>query len=132
MSSYQTEWARNNKDKVRAAQQRYYNSQQGQWKSLDKVAKRYGIVAEDYAWMLNKQDCGCAICGTHYTNTRDNQLVIDHCHSTGKVRGLLCHKCNSGHGQYSDNLTVMCDSAEYVATHRNINDLIKEAISWHE
>lgn len=133
MPNYQTEWARANKDKVSASQRKYYATQQGQWKSLEKHYRRqYGITPVDYAWMENEQDRKCAICKCDYTETRNERLVVDHCHDTGKVRGLLCHKCNAGHGQYNDNLNIMCDSAEYVARHRTLDQLIQEATSWHE
>jgi hypothetical protein len=116
-----------------AAGSRYYWTQQGQWKNVDKhLRKAYGITAVDYAWMENEQDRKCKICATDYTETRNQRLVVDHCHDTGKVRGLLCHKCNAGHGQYNDNLTIMSDSAAYVATHRSLTKLIQEAASWHE
>ena len=129
MASYQTEWARANKHKVAESHKRYYNTQQGQWKSVDKHLRRhYGITAVDYAWMENEQDRKCKICKTDYTETRNQRLVVDHCHDTGTVRGLLCHKCNAGHGQYSDDLKIMCDSAAYVAEFRTLNQLIEEAV----
>jgi len=128
MSTYHTEWARRNKDKISASQKKYYATQQGKWKNLDNHYRRsYGITAIDYAWMENKQDRKCAICLTPHTETRDQRLVVDHCHDTGKVRGLLCHKCNAGHGQYNDDIEIVCKSAEYIAYHRPLGDLIKEA-----
>ena len=115
-------------EKFKEQQANYYYSQKGRWANMNKHLKRtYGITAEEYAWMLNAQDRKCKICDDDEKTTRNETLVVDHCHSTGKVRGLLCHKCNAGHGQYDDNLTIMCDSATYVAEHRNIFDLIKES-----
>lgn len=51
----------------------------------------YGLSLEDYDAMLARQHGACAIC----KKKSDKTLCVDHCHSTGKVRGLLCHKCNS-------------------------------------
>jgi len=57
---------------------------------------RYGITPQDYAEMLSEQGNACAICkSTTSNNGRSNQLFdVDHCHTTGKVRGLLCRDCN--------------------------------------
>ena len=124
----QQKYTANNREKVREQYKRYRDSQKGRWAEWNKhLRRKYKIDAVEYAFMLNAQDCSCKICGAHQSTTRDETLVVDHCHSTGKVRGLLCHKCNAGHGQYDDNLTIMCDSAVYVAEHRNIFDLIKES-----
>ncbi len=58
---------------------------------------RYGITIEDYSQLLGSQGGGCAICGTTPTNKR---LAVDHCHNTGKIRGLLCMTCNMQLGRY--------------------------------
>ena len=58
---------------------------------------RYGITIEDYDRMLGDQDGVCKICKNttkpKFSNNK-NKLSVDHCHSTGKVRGLLCSTCN--------------------------------------
>ena len=50
---------------------------------------RYKMTAEDYRQMLAKQNGVCALCSGPM-----ERPVVDHCHSTGKVRGILCHPCN--------------------------------------
>ncbi len=67
--------------------------------------------------MLNKQNSLCAIC--HGPETRRNQyglclLHIDHNHETGKVRGLLCHKCNSLLGYSRENKEILKSSINYL------------------
>lgn len=60
--------------------------------------RKYGITLEKYNEMLSSQDFVCKICKkpeTIKTNIRTNKLAVDHCHSTGKVRDLLCMKCNT-------------------------------------
>ena len=52
---------------------------------------KYGLSNEDFLKMANAQDGKCAACGSHQTKV----LEVDHNHVTGKVRGLLCRKCNS-------------------------------------
>jgi len=54
---------------------------------------KYGITPKDYDYMLDKQGGMCAICGEHNSKLK-RMLFVDHCHKTGKVRGLLCDTCN--------------------------------------
>lgn len=63
---------------------------------------RYGITLEDYEAMLERQDGGCAICGRPPQGKR---LSVDHNHSNGRVRGLLCVRCNSAVGLLDDDPT---------------------------
>lgn len=60
---------------------------------------RTGISADDYARMLQAQGGGCAICGNP---PRTRKLHADHDHATGKVRGLLCYRCNRALPSYVD------------------------------
>jgi Autographiviridae endonuclease VII len=60
-------------------------------------ARRYGLSLADYRALEKRQGHACAICRKM---TRD--LCIDHCHVTGRVRGLLCRSCNSALGLYAD------------------------------
>lgn len=56
---------------------------------------KWGMTTEDYKRMLDRQDGVCAICHKPPLN---NALAIDHDHDTGKIRGLLCSRCNSALG----------------------------------
>lgn len=60
------------------------------------LRKRYGITDDDYFRMLKSQNGGCAICGSITPNNGhgDRFFDVDHCHKTGRVRGLLCRDCN--------------------------------------
>lgn len=64
----------------------------------------YGMSLEDYDALLARQKFACAIC----KKRTEQPLCVDHCHSSGVVRGLLCNKCNVGLGCYGDepNLTL--------------------------
>lgn len=64
------------------------------------LRKLYGITVEDYEEMLDAQGGVCAICGgNNEGHLRKNlKLAVDHNHETGRVRGLLCDKCNRGIG----------------------------------
>lgn len=62
----------------------------------------YGITAEQYEKMVQAQADRCALCGTteHGRARHGFHWMIDHCHTTGRVRGLLCHACNVRLGAY--------------------------------
>jgi hypothetical protein len=70
---------------------------------------RYGITLVDYNEMLVKQDSRCKIC-----NTESSGLVVDHCHTSGAVRGLLCGNCNKGLGLFKDSPERMVKAAKYI------------------
>jgi Autographiviridae endonuclease VII len=84
-----------------------------EWRRKRQLAD-YGISVEDYNALLVKQDGACAIC----KRKSDRTLCVDHCHSTGVVRGLLCRKCNAGLGCYDDNPSFMLAAIEYLAAFR--------------
>lgn len=62
---------------------------------------KYGISLDSYFAMLESQDNACAICGKMDDGT-PKFFHLDHCHDTGKVRGILCKDCNLGLGRFSD------------------------------
>jgi hypothetical protein len=76
--------------------------------------RRYGIDNNDYDLMLASQDGKCAICTTLAEDSPKKQLFIDHCHSSGKVRGLLCHHCNFVIGQAKDDIEVLKNAIKYL------------------
>jgi len=80
--------------------------------------KKYGLTAEQYTVLNTDQNGACAICGLPETARCNNgnigPLSIDHCHSTGKVRGLLCSSCNTGLGRFKDDLDLLASAASYL------------------
>lgn len=72
----------------------------------------YGLSEVDYLAMKQLQGCRCAICGTHED---ERPLVVDHCHQTGKVRGLLCQPCNGALGILGDNADRLLSAICYLA-----------------
>ena len=88
-------WRANNPDKIR---NKNYKD-------------RYGITLDDYNAMLEKQKHRCHLCGSH---NNDTKLYVDHCHTKKTVRKLLCQYCNSGLGQFRDNVKVMKKAIEYL------------------
>lgn len=66
--------------------------------------------------MVEKQEGKCKICSSsdsHRTGTKYN-LFVDHCHATGKVRGLLCHHCNAGLGHLKDSKEILERAIRYL------------------
>ncbi len=71
------------------------------------LRRKYGLTRDQYDRMVLDQGGACAICkgppiGRTSQGTEHKRFDVDHCHATGKVRGLLCHKCNVMLGQARD------------------------------
>jgi hypothetical protein len=82
-----------------------------------RLRNSYGIGIEDYNRMLEAQGGVCAICGKPETAKRNGKprlLAVDHNHHTGKVRGLLCGKCNPMIGYADDDVTILERAAVYL------------------
>lgn len=99
------------------------------WRDIN-LRRKYGITEKDYEKLLAKQNGKCAICGfTPYDRAKFEgklgkqgslpinyrNLHVDHCHKTGKVRGLLCWSCNVGLGKFFDNPNTLKEAAKYVS-----------------
>lgn len=75
--------------------------------------RKYNITLDDYNKILFEQGYKCRICNIEAKELKKG-LVVDHCHSTGKVRGLLCSKCNMGLGLFEDNPEFLASAEEYL------------------
>jgi hypothetical protein len=78
---------------------------------------KYGIDLPDYERMYAEQQGCCKICGTDKPGQNQNSSYsfhVDHCHKTGKVRGLLCDKCNRGLGYFNDNPLLLQQAIAYL------------------
>lgn len=106
-------------DGKRQAWERYRNKEKskiiarkGNWR------RRYGIIEEEYRSILEKQNNVCAICKKQETRKvrggGKRNFSVDHCHKTGKVRGLLCDACNKGLGQFNDDIELICAAFKYL------------------
>lgn len=85
--------------------------------------KRVGLTVEQFDAMLLGQDGACAICATP-AGQREGRLSVDHDHVTGRIRALLCYRCNSGIGMFSDNPDLLHAAIAYLelygAAHQDI------------
>lgn len=76
--------------------------------------RTYGLTMDQFSLMLEAQKGVCAICQT----ASDRKVifpVVDHCHASGRVRGILCANCNHGLGKFRDNPTLMLRAVEYLS-----------------
>lgn len=96
-------------DRVRAQKKKYQRRMVREIRNT-KYMRQYGITLMDYEAMLESQSGGCAICG----GTEKINLAVDHCHETGKIRGLLCSKCNLLLGRANDDPTILANAIKYL------------------
>jgi hypothetical protein len=85
-------------------------------KAKNKIVKRvrrYKLTPEEHSRMLSEQDHKCMLCN-RLEGVDGHSLVIDHCHVTGMVRGLLCKKCNLGLGYFEDNPKRLAKAIAYL------------------
>lgn len=81
------------------------------------LMRLYGITWDDFQERLTSQDGVCAICRRPERRRfrgRVARLVVDHCHRTGRVRGLLCSDCNVAIARFSDSVDVLRAAVAYL------------------
>lgn len=77
------------------------------------LLKTYNITQQEYEQLLTKQNNKCACCGVEQEQAGFS-LRVDHSHTTGKIRGLLCSKCNTGIGMFNDSIELLSKVIEYL------------------
>lgn len=82
--------------------------------------KQYKLTLEEFNQILENQQGRCAICGYSDQDKPSFFPLVDHCHKTGKVRGLLCLNCNHGLGQFKDDPHLLRLAANYLETNSQI------------
>ena len=101
----------------RANRQRLYRENFG-YGALLKY--RYGLSVEVYQQMLDSQNNRCAICHTEFSKDTNHKRksVVDHNHSTGEVRGILCWSCNVALDCIKEDQTILSNMKEYIDAYR--------------
>ena len=116
----QARWREANPETYRAAQRKSYEVQRAKPGHLaekrDRALKKYGISRDDLDALIAAQDGKCAICKGAPTGKGD-RLHVDHCHTSGKVRALLCHHCNTLLGLAGDDPARLRAAAAYLEAH---------------
>ncbi len=79
-----------------------------------RLKKLYGMSETDFNDMFYSQGGTCKLCKSLGDIMIDGWLVVDHCHKTGKPRGLLCPTCNSGLGHFKDNILTIKNAINYL------------------
>ncbi len=106
IAAHRHQWRSDNKDKMRRIS------------SKARLKKVYGITPDEYDAMLLKQNGCCAICKTPASKYK-RKLHVDHNHTTGENRGLLCVRCNSGIGHFKENPTLLDAAKDYLLQYNN-------------
>lgn len=85
------------------------NARDAEKKRIRLIERKYGLTQADFDRLRDSQRGKCAIC-EWFTE----KLVVDHCHATGRIRGLLCGKCNSGIGLLQDDPRILRAALNYL------------------
>jgi hypothetical protein len=101
------EWQRQNPERMRRLKARH-------------EAKSFGLTLAEYEEL--RKASKCPLCGSEPTGDGDNANVlhIDHCHATGRVRGVLCRRCNMMLGMATDDPELLRKAAAYIEHHRGL------------
>lgn len=134
---YNRAWAKKNPEKNRAKGARFRKANPVGYRKLATrtyLRSKYGLSENDYALLFAQQLGRCAICATELVNGLDpfrpvkghapNEVArVDHCHETGRIRGLLCFSCNVGLGKFRDNETLLLKAARYLRENATVLSL---------
>lgn len=79
-----------------------------EWHNFTRSLKRYGLTLDQYHAKLEAQDFNCAVCDI------EDPCDIDHCHRSLRVRGILCHGCNTAIGLLKESPALFQTASDYV------------------
>jgi hypothetical protein len=135
--AYQAQWMRNKyandeeyrKRLIERGKQQYQDNRE-HWNELRRkrytpatgrkwMLRKYGLNHDKFSDLFAEQKGKCGICRTSDVGRKGSStLHIDHCHTTGKVRGLLCNGCNNGLGRFKDDPILLRRAIAYLKKHR--------------
>jgi len=102
------------KDCNRTRKYKWHQTELGKLSSANtKLKRRFGITLDQFNEMYKKQEGKCLICGVN-ESILGHRLAVDHCHTTGKIRGLLCKSCNMGIGNLKENIDNLQNAIKYL------------------
>lgn len=109
-------WQQENAERVNAKQRARRAMPEAKRRArAEHLMRKFGMTIEQYDAMLEAQGGGCFICGR--PPREDISLHIDHDHSTGMVRGLLCFRCNNAIADFNEDPTVLRKAIRYLSVH---------------
>jgi len=119
MNSVRRKWRAEHKEQYANQCRRYRkkNPATGRRNARKKRLKKYGLTLDAYEILLRSQDSQCAICGAERGATRHEALCVDHRHSDGSVRGLLCRRCNLLLGHAEDSVALLQAAVAYLESY---------------
>lgn len=94
-----------------------WREEQSEDRIRDLYYKRtYGLSLQDFNSLFSEQKGKCKICDRDLSlvHLSGDRAVVDHCHTTGKVRGILCNECNRGLGYFRDNVESLMNAVNYL------------------
>jgi len=118
---YIKQYRKKNKEKLAAqASEHYYKNKKHKMAVVRE--RKYGISTEEYDTMLEEQNNKCKICSIEFNDNFNLEFKVDykysqqldHCHTTNKVRGILCPSCNKGLGHFKDNTKLLTNAIVYL------------------
>lgn len=140
-----TKWKKQNREKVniqtredrKKNPEKYrkwtkeYRDRVGDWRITQDIISYFGLTLEQYNKLFEDHDNLCGICKNPETRKSRTpgkicRLSVDHCHITGKIRGLLCGACNTAIGKFKDDISLMEKAIEYLKKHNTKDGLILE------
>jgi hypothetical protein len=109
---------------TRAKKREYYKNNIHRLRAVHRrgtYRRTYGITRDQYWEMVKTQEGKCKICGA-----LPKRLATDHCHKTGKIRGLLCTQCNVTIAMSRERIDILFKIIEYLQEHKNESDVFRE------
>lgn len=115
-------WRETHREERRASARAYYHRHKDRIRQerYHQIIPDYGISLADRDEMIKRQDGKCPICNNLLQGGQ--KQAIDHCHTTGKVRAVLCTRCNLLVGFIEKDFEHTVRALDYIAQHRGINN----------
>ncbi len=111
---YARHWRKANQERRRQLLQEWRKANPGKVREHVLFGK-YGVTKEQYQSLLRRQLFKCASCKTPLSTLQSSERHIDHCHKTGRVRGVLCGPCNRALGLMKDDPIKLRRLAKYIS-----------------
>ena len=112
-------WDLNNPEKRKKASKEWNLRNPEKYKETKKrcaIKRKYNLTLEQYEELKTKQNNVCVICNKSFQGITPH---VDHCHTTNKIRGLLCTQCNVGLGSFKDNIESLQNAIKYLTPSGN-------------